>query len=94
MIVAITPDVRLNVEPGETIIERRHLIAEGKRAGEERWAFVGSYGGIDGAALALLGRHLPLIAASRGATIDLRALIGEVRAARQALLSALAGGAS
>lgn len=89
MIVAVTPDVRLVVESGETVIERRLVAEKGKRAGEERWVFLGSYADPAQAAGALLGRHLPLVVAHPEAVADLRALLDEVREVGDLLAAAL-----
>ena len=78
-IIQINPDVRLSQADGEVLIERRSVVASGKFAGEERWNFVGSYGNMELAAMALLGRHYGLIQEEHAT--DLKALLEEIRRA-------------
>lgn len=91
--IAITNDVRINVEPTCVTIERRTVVETGKAAGEHRWLSVGFYGDVTGAAQALVGRHLGLVA-GLGQDASLRELIAAVRQAARDVAAAVAKGAA
>ena len=89
--IAITEDVRLNIESNCVTIEQRSIAKRGKSAGEESWSSVGFYGDVTGAAQALVGRHLGLVA-GLGQDASLRELIASVRQAAKDVAAAVAKG--
>ena len=89
MIVQITENVRLRVESGETLIEKRLVAETGKKAGEERWVVVGSYVGLEQAAGILLNRHVALLGGSLDAVFSLGELCGVLVEAGDKIAAAL-----
>ena len=86
--VSITEDVRLTIESNCVTIEQRSIAKRGKSAGEESWSSVGFYGDVTGAAQALVGRHLGLIAGA-GQVMSLQELIVSVRKAAKDVAAAV-----
>ncbi len=61
MIIPINDDVRISYSESNYQLEKRRVVQEGKRAGEEVWSSFGYYSTLHSAAKGLLMRHLHML---------------------------------
>ena len=86
MEIRITDDIRLATDDRNWVIQRRHVVGKGKKAGEEQWRAVGYYGRLDQCLDELLCRHLQMLGS---VAEDVAGLSRDVRRARDDIEAAL-----